>query len=157
METTRLILGAGAVTGGICLLVLSLMDSTHAHAKRMDVVAKAASAAPRLQDLTKKASFTSDLDTLVQRPVFAMTTGAGAYAEKAFQLIGISISPERKAALVAIDGAAPVWVRVGQVTGDVQLLDVNASSARFDTPLGERTVNLGEAPPSSSPPATTGG
>jgi|GEM_PF-2706221 len=157
MEKTRLILTAGALTASVAFAVLSLIDPTRADAKRLDRIADTAKSAPRLSSLTKAASFRTDMDGLVQAPVFVMTTGAGAYMEKTFQLFGVSISGERKAALVAIDGAAPVWIRTGQLNGDIQLLDVNAGSARFDTPVGERTVNLSDAPPTATMPAATGG
>jgi hypothetical protein len=157
MEKARLILGAGALTASVAFAVLSLLDPTHADTKQLDHIASAAQSAPRLASLTKPASFRSDMDGLVQAPIFVMTTGIGAYTEKTFQLFGVSISGDRKAALVGIDGAAPVWIRMGQLNGDIQLLDVSASSARFDTPVGERTVNLSDAPPAATTPAAAGG
>jgi hypothetical protein len=157
MEKTRIILGAGAAVGVIALVFLGLMDPTRGDIHRLDALTEAVRAGPRLDALSQKASYTADLDSLVQRPVFAMTTGSGAYAEKTFQLFGVSISAARKAVLVAIDGAPPVWVRTGEISGDVQLIDVNGGSARFDTPLGERSVNMSDPPPAVSPNATTGG
>lgn len=157
MEKTRLILTAGALTASVAFAVFSLIDPTHADAKRLDHIADTIKSAPRLSTLTKAASFRTDMDGLVQAPIFVMTTGAGAYAEKSLQLFGVSISGDRKAALVGIDGAAPAWIRVGQLSGDIQLLDVNAGSAHFDTPVGERTVNLSDVPPTAEMPAATGG
>lgn len=157
MEKTRVVLGAGASAGVIALVFLGLMNPTRGDIRRLDAITEAVRAGPRLDALAQKASYTADLDGLVQRPIFAMTTGSGAYAEKTFQLFGVSISPTRKAVLVAIDGAAPIWVRTGEISGDVQLIDVNGSSARFDTPLGERSVNMSDPPPAASPNATTGG
>jgi len=156
MEKTRLILGTGALTASLAFAVLSLLDPTHADTKQLDHIARTAQSAPRLASLTKPASFRSDLDGLVQAPIFVMTTGTGAYTEKTFQLFGVSISGDRKAALVGIDGAAPVWIRTGQLNGDIQLLDVSAGSARFDTPVGERTINLSDAPPAVTPTAMGG-
>lgn len=157
MEKTRVVLGAGATAGVIALVFLGLMNPTRGDIRRLDAITEAVRAGPRLDALSQKVSYTADLDGLVQRPIFAMTTGSGAYAEKTFQLFGVSISAARKAVLVAIDGAAPVWVRAGEINGDVQLIDVNGSSARFDTPLGERSVNMSDPPPAASPNATTGG
>ncbi len=157
MEKARLILGAGALTASVAFAALSVIDPTHSDMRQLDGIAKAAKVAPRLASLTKPASFRTDMDGLVQQPIFVMTTGTGAYAEKKFQLFGVSISPDRKAALVGIDGAAPEWIRTGQLNGDIQLIDVNAGSARFDTPVGERTVNLSETPPAAATSSSAGG
>ena len=157
MEKTRLVLATGAVTASLLFALLSVLDPTSADAKRLDRVGNIANGAPRLASLTKPASTRGDMDGLIQAPIFVMTTGNGAYAEKTFQLFGVSISGDRKAALVGIDGAAPVWIRTGQLNGDIQLIDVNAGGARFDTPVGERTVNMSDTPPVATTPTTTGG
>jgi hypothetical protein len=157
MEKTRLIIATGALTASVAFAALSVIDLTHADTQRLDNISKVAKSAPRLAGLTKPVSTRADTDGLVQLPIFVMTTGTGAYAEKTFQLFGVAISGDQKAALVAIDGAAPVWIRSGQLSGDVQLLDVNAGSARFDTTLGERTVNMSDAPAAAPTPAATGG
>ncbi len=88
-----------------------------------------------------------DAARLAQNPLFVMTTGPSAYKEKTFQLFGVSISPKRKAALVAIDGAPPVWLTAGEVSGDIRLADVGTNGASFETPVGVRTINLSDAPP----------
>lgn len=128
----------------IAVLVLSLLfDPTRADVKQMDA----------LQALKVRGEASSslnpvndDVTLLSSRPVFIMSTGVGAYKDKTFQIFGLSISPGRKAALVAIDGGQPAWISVGQVSDDVQLTDVTATSARFDTPLGERIVSINDAP-----------
>ena len=157
IEKTRIILGAGAVTGGILLLLLGFIDPTHSDSLKLDAIAKVASTAPKLSALAKKMPYSGSVDSLVEHPIFVMTTGTSAYAEKTFQLFGVSISANRKAALVAIDGGQPVWVRAGELSGDVQLVDVQAGSARFDTPLGERTVNMSDTPAASAQTSSVGG
>ena len=149
-DKIKLILGAGAISALVCVLVLLVFDPTRGGAKRLDAVADAARRAPKLSAMPQLAS-NQDTDMLIQRPVFVMTPGAAAYKERTFQLFGVSISPSRKAVLVSIDGAQPVWINAGQVSGDVQLIDADARSARFDTPLGERTVSFNDPAPAAAP------
>lgn len=151
MDKTRLILGTGAAMAAAGLLVLLVVDPTHGDNARLDAVATAAKAGPRLSALSQNVGYSEDFALLTQRPIFVMTTGAGAYKDKTFQLFGVSISAGRKAVLVSIDGAPPVWVSAGQISGDVQLIDADARSARFDTPLGERTVSMNDPAPSATP------
>ena len=152
MQIDRLkqILGAGAISALVCAFFLLLIDPTRADGRRLDAMSDAARQAPKLA-LLQPESMSQDGDMLAQRPIFVMTTGSGAYKEKTFQLFGVSISPSRKAVLVSIDGAPAIWVGVGQVSGDVQLLDADARSARFDTPLGERTVSFSDPAPNNTP------
>ena len=151
MDKTRLILGTGAGTAAVGLLVLLVFDPTRGDTARLDAMAAAAKAGPRLSALSQNVGYSEDFAMLTQRPIFVMTTGAGAYKEKAFQLFGVSISPGRKAVLVSIDGAPAAWVSAGQISGDVQLIDADARSARFDTPLGERTVSMSDPAPVAVP------
>ena len=151
MDKTRLILGTGAATAAAGLLVLLVFDPTRGDTARLDAMATAAKTGPRLSSLSQNVGYSEDFAMLTQRPIFVMTTGAGAYKEKAFQLFGVSISPSRKAVLVSIDGAPAAWVSAGQISGDVQLIDVDANHARFDTPLGERTVSMNDPAPAAVP------
>ena len=153
MDKTRLILGTGAATAAAGLVVLLLLDPTRGDIARLDAMATAARAGPQLSALAQNVGYNEDFALLTQRPIFVMTTGAGAYKEKTFQLFGVSISPGRKAVLVSIDGAPAAWVSAGQITGDVQLIDADVSHARFDTPLGERTVSINDPAPASAPGA----
>ncbi|CAL4869736.1 hypothetical protein MMA231_04028 (plasmid) [Asticcacaulis sp. MM231] len=157
IEKTRIVLSVGAVTGGALLLLLGFIDPTQSDSRKLDALAKDANAAPKLSTLAKKTAHSGSADSLVEHPIFVMTTGTGAYAEKTFQLFGVSISASRKAALVGIDGASPAWLRAGELSGDVQLIDVQAGSARFDTPLGERTVNMSDTPAAAAPTSSVGG
>ena len=157
MDKTKLTLGAGAATGLLGLLIMAILDPTHGDMSRLDVVAAIVRSAPRLGALAATTSYADDIGTMTQRPIFAMSTGPGAYPEKTFQLFGISISPNRKAALVSIDGAPAVWIRAGEVSGDVQLINVDSGHARFDTPLGERNVGLNDPAPTAAASSSAGG
>ena len=147
-----LMTSAGAA---VAVLLLSLVfDPTRADVRRMDA----------LQTLKLRASPSpvltavgDDAALLSGRPIFIMSTGAGAYKDKTFQVFGLSISPGRKAALVAIDGGQPSWISVGQVSDDVQLIDVTATSARFDTPLGERVVSINDTPAAQGAASSSAG
>jgi len=149
IDRIRPILGAGAISALVCALMLLVFDPTHGDMRRLDAMTEAAHQAPKLSG-AQQISYAQDTDMLAQRPIFAMTTGTGAYKEKTFQLFGVSISPSRKAVLVSIDGAPPVWISVGQVSGDVQLIDADGRGARFDTPLGERTVIFSDPAPGAA-------
>lgn len=151
MDKTRLILGTGAASAAAGLLVLLLVDPTRGDNARLDDMTTAAKDGPRLSALSQNVGYNEDFALLTQRPIFVMTTGAGAYKEKTFQLFGVSISPGRKAVLVSIDGAPAAWVSAGQISGDVQLIDADAGHARFDTPLGERAVSMNDAAPTAAP------
>ncbi|MDV6331306.1 hypothetical protein [Asticcacaulis sp. 201] len=141
----------------VALLLLSIViDPTHSDRGRLDTAAQSLASAPRVGPVAKNASFSTNLAALTERPIFVMSTGANAYTEKAFQLFGVSISSDRRAALVSIDGAPATWVKVGELRGDVQLIDVSASTARFDTPIGERSVTLNDPAPSASAAAPAG-
>jgi predicted aconitase len=157
MDKAKLILGGGAITGVLALAILALTDPTRADQTHLEALAKMSQGGARLSSLTPPANYAAGTETLAQSPIFVMTTGTGAYAEKTFQLFGVSISANRKAALVSINGATPVWVRAGEVSDDVQLIDVTASSARFDTAVGERSVNLSDPPPTAAATASHAG
>lgn len=151
-----LMLSAASAIG---VLLLSLVvDPTHADQARLDALSglRAGNEKASAPEMAR----TDDVALLSGRPIFVMTTGAGAYKDKSFQIFGLAMSPGRKAALVAIDGGQPAWISVGQVSGDVQLIDITSDSARFDTPLGERTVSINDTPAasaaSSSSPAKGG-
>lgn len=53
--------------------------------------------------------------------------------------------PGRAAALVSIDGKAPVWLARGESRDGVVLNDVGSGRATLDLPLGVRTLRIGEA------------
>ncbi len=160
MDKTRLIVGAGAIAGFSLLCVFGLLDPTHTDQARLDLLSASAKSAHGLDASTNRVSYNSEMDTLIQSPIFVMTTGASAYSEKTLQIFGVSISNTRKAALVSIAGATPVWMRAGELVGDIQLTDVDAISAHFDTPLGARDINLNDPPsgaPVNTPPKAIGG
>lgn len=138
--------GAGATLfGALCLW---LIDPTAADAKRLETAETALRRLPK--PVATAPTTASDISLLMQQPVFVMSTGANAYTEKKIRLIGVSISPGRRAALVAVEGAEAQWMRVGEVQNEMVLLEVGGSAARFDTPVGPRTVGMDD-------PATSGG
>lgn len=130
---------AVAVAGALFSLVI---DPTKGLQDRLDAL-------PQAHGLNLPVSQKSQIDVagLAAKPIFVMTTGPGAYKDKALQLFGVAISPGRKAALVSVDGAAPVWMAVGEQAGDIRLADVGTNGASFDTPIGPRTVGLNDAAP----------
>jgi hypothetical protein len=143
MEKLKPYLMTSAAVAVAVLLLSLVFDPTRADVRRMDALQTL-----KLRDSPPPAltAVGDDAALLSGRPIFIMSTGAGAYKDKTFQVFGLSISPGRKAALVAIDGGQPSWISVGQVSDDVQLIDVTATSARFDTPLGERVVSINDTP-----------
>ena len=58
------------------------------------------------------------------------------------RLLGLARTPKRKAALVSVNGATPVWVELGRGDRDVQLLDLDHNKARIRTAAGEADVVL---------------
>lgn len=131
---------AVAVAGALFSL---LVDPTKGLQDRLDALPQAHGL-----DLPMAKKPQVDVAGLAAKPIFIMTTGPGAYKDKNLQLFGLAISPGRKAALVSVDGAAPVWMAVGDAAGDIRLSDVGTNGASFDTPIGPRRVGLNDAAPS---------
>lgn len=152
-----LIGGASAATF-VTLLALSIDPTTRAN-QRLDSIDQLLT--QRLS-LGADAAPHADVSRLAQTPLFVMTTGAAAYKEKTFALFGVSISPRRKAALLSIDGANPVWIAVGTTNGDIRLSDVGTNGVNLETPVGERQVMMSDGPPKTTksntpaPPAAGG-
>jgi len=136
---------AVAVAGALLTLVV---DPTKGLQDRLDNL-------PSAHGLALPMAKTAQIDVagLVDKPIFVMTTGPGAYKDKTLQLFGLAISPGRKAVLVSVDGAPPVWMAVGDTSDDIRLADVGTNGASFDTPVGPRTVGLSDAAPAK--PAST--
>ncbi|PXA95303.1 hypothetical protein DMC25_00940 [Caulobacter sp. D4A] len=65
--------------------------------------------------------------------------------EPQVRLFGLSRSTRRKAALISIGGASPVWMTLGEARDGVTLDAVLADSITIDTVGGPRDVRLGEA------------
>ncbi len=133
---------AVAVAGALLTLVV---DPTKGLQDRLDNL-------PSPHGLALPMSRTVPIDVagLVDKPIFVMTTGPGAYKDKTLQLFGLAISPGRKAALVSVDGASAVWMALGDTAGDIRLADVGTNGASFDTPVGPRTVGLSDTPPAKA-------
>ena len=141
-DPIRMALFAGCAVAVAGALVSLLLDPTKGLQDRLDVL-------PQAHGLSLPMARKPQLDItgLAERPIFVMTTGPGAYKEKALQLFGLAISPGRKAALVSVDGAVPAWMAVGDMAGDIRLADVGTNAARFETPIGPRTIGLNDAAP----------
>ena len=97
---------------------------------------------PRLRDAG------ADLLTM---PLFALTTGPGALREPSLRLDGISLTRQRAAVLISIDGKPAAWLRSGETVEGVTLQAVTPSNATLETQLGAKTLNLGEQSAASAP------
>ncbi len=148
-DSTKTMLVAGCVVAVAGAMAFLVIDPTKGLQSRLDDLPQAHGLA---LPVSKKPQL--DIAGLVERPIFVMTTGPGAYKDKTLQLFGLAISPGRKAALVSVDGAAATWMAVGDAAGDLRLVDVGTNGARFDTPIGPRTVGLNDAAPAK--PAAAG-
>lgn len=80
------------------------------------------------------------LTVLGGRPVFAET----AATIPRIGVIGISRSPGRQAALVALGGAEPAWIQLGETSEGLTLVSVQSDGATFDGANGPIMVPLGE-------------
>jgi hypothetical protein len=93
----------------------------------------------------------SGASALLGTPLFALTTGPGAVREPAIRVDGISMTKRRLAALVSIDARPAEWLLAGESRDGVTLQSVSASSVTIETPLGSKTLNLGDQSAASSP------
>lgn len=134
---------AAAIAAGLCAVASFWLDPSKPFQARMDGVQAQLRALPKAGTASQPVA-PSDVTLLAQQPIFVMSTGANAYKEKAVKLIGISISPGRKAALVSVDGQPAVWMGVGETQDELVLIEVGSNAVRFDTPVGARTININE-------------
>jgi len=91
-----------------------------------------------------------DTTNLINNPLFVMTVGPKAYKNSQYQIMGISISPKRKAVLLSIDSATPRWVDVGGNIGDSRVVSINSDHIKIDTPIGIKDVYVEEVQNSQS-------
>ncbi len=142
IDPTKMALVSGAAVAVAGALLMLAVDPTKSLLDRLDAL-------PQAHGLSLPIAKKTDLDiaALAEKPIFVMTTGPAAYKDKTLQLFGVAISPGRKAALVSVDGAAPSWMAVGDMAGDIRLADVGTNGASFETPVGPRTVGLNDAAP----------
>jgi len=129
-------------------LVWLIWDPTSSDLASLDKLDQGMAPAPRLN--TAVQSKASDLASLTQAPIFLMTTGPMAYKEKAIQLFGLSLSPNRHAVLVSFDGASPIWMSQGEVHEDIRLTEVGLDGANFETLLGLKNVKLSDPAPKTT-------
>jgi hypothetical protein len=145
IDPMKMALFSGCVIAVVGALLTLLVDPTKGLQDRLDALPEAHGLS---LPLAKKEQVA--IAGLADRPIFVMTTGPGAYKDKSLELFGLAISPGRKAALVSVDGAAAVWMAVGDAAGDIRLADVGTNGASFETPIGSRTVRLSDAAPAKS-------
>lgn len=84
-------------------------------------------------------------------PVIAPTSQTPTTAQSSLKLLGISLTPRRRAAFVSLGGPA-FWLSVGQSRDGVTLNDLRQSTATFDVNGAPVTLVLFRQPP---PPLTT--
>lgn len=87
-------------------------------------------------------------------PLFAPAESGAATAEVSVVLQGLSRTPRRQAALLAISGRPAEWLSVGETRDDVTLESVRANGATITTPSGTREVSFGAVPTSAAAAAT---
>ena len=142
-DPLKIAMVGGVATAVVVAIAALVYDPTSAFAGRLDAVDLMVSSGHKLAAVTPAKL---DIGRLAQTPLFVMTTGAAAYKERSFQLYGVSISAQRKAALVSIDGAPASWMAVGASNGDVRLTDVGTNGVSFETPVGQKVVSLTDTP-----------
>jgi len=114
-------------------------------AGRQDVLAPVQERLASLRPPDGRLTLNGGAPSLLGQPLFALSVGPNAVRDPAVSVLGISRMPRRAAALVAIDGKAPVWLARGESRDGVVLNDVGSGRATLDLPLGVRTLRIGEA------------
>lgn len=132
-----------AIAASLGAVVVFVADPAQPVNARLDLIQTQMKALPKAGPIAAGATL-SDVTLLAQQPIFVMSTGANAYKEKTVKLIGISISPGRKAALVSVDGQPAVWMGIGETQDELVLIEVGSNAVRFDTPVGARTISINE-------------
>lgn len=85
-----------------------------------------------------------DISSMVDAPIFALTTGPAAIKEPAVRVEGLSVSRKRMAALLSIDGQAAQWVSVGERRDGFTLVEVSNTRVLIETLAGPKEIALGE-------------
>ena len=94
--------------------------------------------------------------SLLSHPLLQTTTAGG--AEPLLRLEGVSMTPTRSAALIAVGAGPAQWIQVGESRTGVTLRRVAPLSAVVESMSGEHSLALGgggaasNAQPSPSPP-----
>jgi hypothetical protein len=73
----------------------------------------------------------------------AVSEGAGAQgaaASGALKLIGIALTPARRAALVSVGGATPQWIAMGEPAAGLELIELHATRAVIRSASGQTTA-----------------
>jgi len=90
-------------------------------------------------------------------PLFALTSGPGAVTEPAVQLLGLSITPRRQAALVSINAKPAQWLNLGETLDGVTLVQVSSTRVLVDTPVAIREAALWTGPVGKTGQLPSGG
>lgn len=142
---------AGFVAGAALWL---LVGGPSAPAKALDALAR--QGGPSTARAAGEDAAAAAISVLASRPLFA----EGNVSLPRIAVIGVSRIPGRSAALVAMNGGEPAWVRVGETVEGLTLVATRTDEARFDSINGPVTVPLGEtvdlgaaaAPPTGGAP-----
>ena len=149
-------LGLVATAASLCAMILGLMLSGGSDRDQlMALQARFQALSP--PPASKARDHMIDLGVLTQAPIFVMTSGTGAYKERAIVVSGIAVSPGRHAALISIENGPAHWLSVGDHDGDLRLDSVGMSGVVFDTPIGPRSQPItsgGNASSASSSPTS---
>jgi hypothetical protein len=94
------------------------------------------------------------LARVLAAPLLGVTDKAAAVAEVPVQLIGLVRRPGRSAALMAIAGAPPQWLALGEAFQGVSLDEISDAGVVLTTPAGKREISL--AASSGAPPVGGG-
>lgn len=100
-----------------------------------------------------KQMYTRELTT---RPLFPLLNTTGDAREPILQIIGVSVTRKRQAALIAIDGEPAAWMAPGERQGGVALLEINGTQVLIETPLGPKAMQVGERSDEGSAPLAGG-
>jgi hypothetical protein len=92
------------------------------------------------------------LTTLKSSPIF----GPGLPDLPTIRLDGLSRTPMRSAALVAINNKPAEWLAAGTTRDGVTLIEVQPSRAVVETFDGQQAIDLGQTAPAPSKPSSSG-
>ncbi|MFZ4602922.1 MAG: hypothetical protein ACOYM8_10740 [Caulobacterales bacterium] len=140
------LLVAGAVFGAVSSLILAFCEPNagieRAAERYLKSVGQAVAALP-------KRPTTVDATRLIDAPVLSIAVDPSALTP--IVLLGTAITPARRAALVSVAGAPPLWLQIGDHVRDMTLVSLDHATASFETPFGVRTVALAGSPDGSRP------
>lgn len=143
MRRLTLCLTAAAVGAATGLLAWLVSGGRTATAERLLPVASRVESL-RVASRPRSGSGSIDTSMLAAAPIFPMTVGPGAVREPAIRVDGLALTPNRRAALLAIDGGAATWMLPGEMRSGVTLQAVLRNGVMVDTILGSRELAIGQ-------------